>query len=165
MNFKRTIMLLGLTLIFASLGLYTRQAMAAGCNGQTCHGKNPASMGCIAENHGNGRYISIPGGNIGFIENRRSPTNSCNAKWGRIFNQSGGNKYVAVTLYCNNTSNLCSGSGNGARGYVPTSWSTSVYTMMHPGWNTKTIVCGNVSDSGPLNLPVGFWTHTCLYSP
>ena len=158
MNFKRTIMLLGLTLIFASLGLYTRQAMAAGCSGLTCENLNPATMGCTAFTDGPVKELPYDGNRRrGTVETRKST--NCNARWARVYNRSGLNRYAAGTIHCGTGGSIFPCRSVSSPGPIASSSTVGIFTNMTSGVtasggskNFKS--CGSVQASGPISIPI-----------
>lgn len=139
MKFRIIGVLFALTLIFTGLGMYTQQALAAGCSGLTCANKNPATMGCAALRAGSLKQLPFSSGTV---ETRYSPasgTNACDAKWARTYNLSGGDRYVAATLYCKDPAAYsfqhCRSLRSGSK--IPSSQIDGIYTMMEPFYTKR----------------------------
>lgn len=153
MNRSYVRMLLILTLIFTGLGIRSTAAAAAGlCSGSSCLGKNPATMQCPATRAGNLKLL--PDG-ASTVETRKSGTSDCNAKWARVYNLSGSNKWVAADLYCGTNFINCQFAASGAK--IASSSTVGIYTPMQPFVSTATKSCGVVrGDPGPITtVPLG----------
>lgn len=151
-------MLLATTMVFTWLGYHTKPAYAALCVNEECEGLNPNTMGCGADARRSGslKYLSDGGTNLSFVETRKSA--SCDAKWARTTNKSGGYRYAAASLrygcanYCYNRS--VSSPGSIANNAV-------VYTSMHAYVATPTRSCGQVTFSGPIPIPISISSTWC----
>ncbi len=164
MKFRIIGVLFVLTLIFTGLGLYTQQALAAGCYGLTCANKNPATMGCAALRAGSLRQLPSYSGTV---ETRYSPasgTNACDTKWSRTYNLSGGDRYVAATLYCKDPSAYSFQHCRSLRSEhkIQSSQSVGIFTMMEPFHTKNTRSCGSVQDgTQPISVPIPLGDSWC----
>lgn len=156
-----------LLLITISLGslLGTHRALAAAlCYGDSCHGKNPQSMGCGATAYYGAPIKSLyrNGVKIGEVHNRYSGSNGCLAQWERTLNLSN-NQYAEGSIRwggVNYNSGWQTVSSPGVIGYGAT-----VYTHMY-GTNAgigASLSCGSLSLTGPIyppNPPPGYVSGT-----
>lgn len=97
---------------------YAPQAIAAGCDGAGCNGKDPIAMGCASDAYTpSGAYINTPEGHT---ELRYSP--SCHANWARITNSSPGSWFYVQNY-----------NGDSQQYYVPSGYNNA-YTDMVNGY-------------------------------
>ena len=153
MNRSYVRMLLILTLIFTGLGIRSAPAAAAGlCSGSSCLGLNPATMQCPATRAGT---LKILPDLASTVETRKSGTSDCNAKWTRVYNLSGSNKWVAADLKCGTNYISCQFQASGSK--IASSSTVGIFTPMQPFVSTSTRSCGVVrGDPGPITIvPLG----------
>lgn len=127
------------------------KVLAVGCNGGSCQGKNPQTMGC-GNDAQTGPTRSV---GHGVAQNRYS--NACNAEWERTVNT-----YVVSRQYA--AGNIKSGSTFQLNLTVSSPWTIgyleNVYTPMKgPQADTKS--CGFVWDTGPISVPLPDTTFYC----
>ena len=129
--------------------LLTSNVFAASCYGSSCHGYNPASMGCGSD----ARTVWQKTVHSARIQDRNSPI--CNAEWERTKNISGGYRYAAGSIKYG-CSNYCyhfsvSSPDRIKHGRV-------VYThMVGPASTTPTKPCGRVSMYGQIGTPLTYY--------
>lgn len=122
---------------------------AASCSGNDCEDLNPQTMGCGDDAVRSGSRKIISDG-YSFVETRYSAT--CDTKWVRTTNKSGGNRYAAGSLRYG-CANYCYDKSISSPAKI--SNNSTVYSMMHaPGAATPTRSCGIVSTSGPISIPI-----------
>ena len=149
-------LLLAITILFAWLGFRSGPALAAGnCKNQSCFGKNPNTMGCPAYTNGGVKFL--PDGRS-TVETRISQPSDCDAKWARVINYSGGNRYTAGSIWYG-CSNYCYNIS--VRSPAAIASGQQVYTAMVAYAGTPTRSCGAVSTSGPIGIPININDSWC----
>jgi hypothetical protein len=161
MKFRIIGVLFVLTLIFTGLGMYTQQALAAGCSGLTCEGKSPDTMGCSAVTDGPVKWLPS---DAGTVETRKST--DCNARWARTYNRSGSSRYAAADIRCGANSASASCQPVSSPGKIASSSSVGVFTPMtsavtSSGDKKYFMSCGSVQPTGPISVPITPGSQWC----
>lgn len=146
--------LLLMVIVFSSFSASHKVLAAALCYGDSCHGKNPNTMGC-----GSTAYYGAPikslyrnGVKIGEVHNRYSGSNGCLAQWERTLNLSN-NQYAEGSIRWGGI-NYNSGWQTVSSPWV-IGYGATVYTPMY-GTNAgigASLNCGRLSLTGPINPP------------
>lgn len=127
-----------------------RPVYAALCSGADCTGLNPNTMQCANIYQGNYKNITN-----GYVEGRYST--DCDAEWARNTNKSTSSMYVAVSQ-CHGGSNYdyCSENVSSPQKIA---YNQVVYTAMRgPRALNNEVACGSVSSSGPIAVPINYYT-------
>jgi len=129
----------------------------AGCHRTSCYGLYPNYMGCAAYTPNNAYllYPGRPGFLQAYIELRASYSYSCDAKWGRVKNDSGQNAKVVGTTYSSSGSqSVMNDTSNG-----PIANGEQILTRMLYGEEIPASACGvstlDLSYNGPLGGQYG----------
>lgn len=149
---------------------FPRMVLAAGCNGDTCHGLNPNTMGCSATTYTSKKLYNSNNIQIGLVENRQSPSNSCYAQWERTTNKTGTSAYAEGSIRWGGT--------NYSPGIQPVTSggkilnNETVYTPMHgnSAGVGPSLNCGQVATTAkvsppaqPLTIPHGsYYLNNCV---
>jgi len=149
---------LTLTLMFTLLGFNSTIVRAAGlCKNTGCEDKNPSTMQCPATT--SGAVKILPDGKS-TVETRKSSASDCDAKWARVYNKSGGNRYAAASLRYG-CANYCYSKNIRTTEPIASSSTVGIYTMMLAYAATPTRSCGDVSVSPIKTLPISISASYC----
>lgn len=156
-------LLLMATILGSFLDSHTVLA-AALCYGDSCHGKNPNTMGCGATAYYGAPIKSLYRNavKIGEVHNRYSGSNGCLAQWERTLNLSS-NQYAEGSIRWGGVNYNCGWQSVNSPGII--GYGATVYTPMYGNSQGigPSLNCGSLSLTGPIyppNPPPGYVSGT-----